>query len=176
MAKRKKGKKKNFSKLSKQHLAVCLAAMLHPVKWPPVRGTERKTARVCFLSAGLSSPKRRRFLAQGGALHNACQQHPTPCLSQPNSTRYAAPPAPLRNMLMCFACMPTTEPTNQLTWGEKKTEKPRLFFFPPSPAVFEKLEAADANVPPSFLPCALLRLLLPPLHVGTERVETPGSR
>lgn len=109
---------------------------------------------------------------EDGLSYNACQQHPTPCLSQPNSTRYSAPPALLQNTAMCFACMRTNEGTNV---GGKKRRNQGLFS-PPFPVVFEKLEAAD-DERVVFLPslCALCLLLLL-LHLGTERVETPGSR
>lgn len=94
---------------------------------------------------------------EDGLSYNACQQHPTPCLSQPNSARYPAPPALLQNMVMCFACMRTNEGTNV---GGKKLRNQGLFF--PSPVVFEKLEAAD-DERVSFLPslcccCCMLEL------------------
>lgn len=112
---------------------------------------------------------------EDGLSYDACQQHPTPCLSQPNSTCYPTPPVLLRNMVMCFARMRASERANERRnerWGEekKKTEKPGAFSFSPRRLCLRSLRQLTMNASPSFLPSAMLRRLLPLLllRVVTE--------
>lgn len=128
-----KTEKKNFSKLLKQHLAVCLASMLHPVKWPPVHGTEEDGSGLLPVSRPLISKEKTvsRTMPVNNILHHASHSQTVdvaPRLLHCSRTRRCV----LR------AC----ERTRERTWGEKN-EETRAFFPPPFPVVFEKLEAAD---------------------------------